>query len=200
MREILSQSLKNKFVVFSGSPRKHGTTSRISEMLSSSLIERGHVVTSIDCASTINPCISCYRCMELEKCIHKDSLSIFHNDLLACRGIFIITPIYFFNMSSQTKAFMDRLFCVPLKNKIVCLITVSGSEGKDYGGYDIPHESIRRIARYCGMLYIKGENFVTNDEILEMTEPIQKRIFRILDRTERVMLHEAEGKKINKSR
>ncbi len=59
---------------------------------------------------TIKPCTNCRACIKLGKCVLKDDWEECFRPLLdpIPNGVLFSTPVYFFNVNSQTRAFMER--------------------------------------------------------------------------------------------
>ena len=65
-----------KIVVLSGSPHKHGTTSKLVDSFISGAEEAGHEVARFDTAfMNVHPCIACDKCQEENgKCVFQDEM------------------------------------------------------------------------------------------------------------------------------
>jgi multimeric flavodoxin WrbA len=68
-----------------------------------------HVVLS---ERRIAPCIACNRCFKTGRCAVPDDFQELCDDVLQADGILLASPIFFMNVSAQTKAFIDRFQCV----------------------------------------------------------------------------------------
>ena len=58
------------------------------------------------------PCRACMDCKTGDACSQEDDMQQLYRALHECDGVVIGTPIYFYNMSAQLKAFTDRLFAL----------------------------------------------------------------------------------------
>jgi multimeric flavodoxin WrbA len=58
------------------------------------------------------PCRACMDCKTGDACSQQDDMQQLYGALHECDGVVIGTPIYFYNMSAQLKAFTDRLFAL----------------------------------------------------------------------------------------
>jgi len=56
------------------------------------------------------PCRACMDCKTGDACTQEDDMQRLYRALHECDGVVMGTPIYFYNMSAQLKAFTDRLF------------------------------------------------------------------------------------------
>jgi multimeric flavodoxin WrbA len=101
-----------KVIAFNGSPRKNGNTSLLIKTVLEE-IEKGGIETETMQigGKKINSCRACYKCFENKdgKCVMKDDAVNEYVALMsAADGIIIGTPTYFADVSSETKAFIDR--------------------------------------------------------------------------------------------
>ena len=115
-------------VYISGSPRKNSNTDYLLKIALS--LTGGKFIKLSD--YKIEPCKSCRACLKLGKCIIDDDMSnVIIPLLLKSDAIVIGSPVYFNNVSAQTKAFIDRTWSIrgKLKNKIGGAIVV----GRRYG-------------------------------------------------------------------
>ncbi len=54
------------------------------------------------------PCLEIYGCKETGRCVIQDDFQQVYDQLLACRGLMLASPIFFYAVSAQTKILMDR--------------------------------------------------------------------------------------------
>ena len=71
------------------------------------------------------------------KCIIEDEMQAIYPRMMAADGVIIGTPIYFGQMTSQTKAFIDRTYLLSklgkkLEGKIGGVIAVGGRAGHEF--------------------------------------------------------------------
>ena len=98
-----------KIVAFCGSPRKNGNT----EMLMKEAV-RG--VENEDCHADIfylntmkiRACQNCGGCNETGECIIKDDMEPVYSAVREADRLILASPIYFFALSAQVKAMIDR--------------------------------------------------------------------------------------------
>lgn len=125
--------MKNTAVLI-GSPRKGGNT----ELLANAFIEGarsvGHRVEVISVVGKhIGGCLGCNACYRDagHSCVQKDDMTRCYETLATADVIVIATPIYFYGVSSQLKALIDRLHN-PIRNtfkvKKLCLLAVCADE------------------------------------------------------------------------
>ena len=109
-----------KVVAFNGSPRKEGNTYQslqvVLEELKKESIETEIVQVG---GKTIHGCTACYKCFEnkdKECSIKDDELNSYLEKMIETDGIIIGSPVYFSNVTSEVKAFMDRAGLVARAN------------------------------------------------------------------------------------
>ena len=99
-------------LIIAGSPHAQGTSALLKEEFSKGAESAGHVVTCFDAArEEIHPCIGCDHCRKTsEGCVFKDGMEKLNPDLLAADLVVFVTPLYYFGMSAQIKAVIDRFY------------------------------------------------------------------------------------------
>lgn len=167
-----------RVLVFVGSPRKNGNSYKLGKELVKQLKEAGNECECIHTLSSVLSCKACYKCADTHYCIRQDewfdTYKAFNYD-----AVIIISPIYFFGLTSQAKAFLDRLGSIDWRGLKVGLITASGSSGY-LGGHDLVEESIKRSCIYNFADYIGSYNKVTYDKLLEVDETDKENIAILL--------------------
>ena len=100
-----------KIVVLMGSPNRKGSTSILVESFKKGAEEAGHSCEVIDvCHANIHPCTGCIACGYEGPCVQKDDVEMIRAKLLAADMVVFATPLYYYGMSAQLKAVVDR-FC-----------------------------------------------------------------------------------------
>lgn len=123
-----------KAVIITGSPHKKGTSSLLVDKFIHGLQEAGHEVFRFDAAfSEVKGCLGCDHCRKTgEPCIHHDDMEKLAPHLLEADVIAFVTPIYYFGVSSQLKAVIDRFYALEQhlrgKKKAVLMITAASPE------------------------------------------------------------------------
>ena len=166
-----------KVVVLAGSPRKDGNT----DLLVSSFVkgaERNHEVDVVSIHDyKINPCLGYNTCFERENndCFQADDMSLVYEKLGDADVLVIASPVYFYGISSQLKAVIDRLH-TPKRNqfhiKKLALILVGAAQLPEL--FDSIISQYRLILSFfhledAGMVLIRGarDKGVVTDEDLE---------------------------------
>jgi multimeric flavodoxin WrbA len=92
-----------------GSPRRKGNTSRLLERAVQGAKDAGARVDEVVLRDLkISPCLEIYGCKETGRCVIQDDFQQLYDQLLACQGLMLASPIFFYTVSAHTKIFMDR--------------------------------------------------------------------------------------------
>jgi multimeric flavodoxin WrbA len=98
-----------KIVAIYGSPRRKGNTSLLLKKAAEGARDAGAQVEEIILRDLkISPCLEIYGCKQTGRCVIKDDFQGVYDQLLACQGLMLATPIFFYTVSAHTKALMDR--------------------------------------------------------------------------------------------
>lgn len=94
-----------------GSPNKNGSTSLLAEEFARGAREAGHNVERINAAhADVHPCTGCIHCGYEGPCVQKDGVDAIRAKILSADMMVFATPLYYYGMSAQLKALLDR-FC-----------------------------------------------------------------------------------------
>ena len=110
---------RNMLVLF-GSPRKKGNSAILTNRIISGAESAGANVESVYLNDLkITPCQSCYACQTKDSkgCAIDDDMQAIYGKLISTDTWVIASPVYWFNMSAQTKIFMDRCFALSAYQK-----------------------------------------------------------------------------------
>jgi len=103
-----------KAMVLSSSPRRDGNSALLAEAAADGLREAGHDCTFLYADDIVESFLrDCRRCRRADgTCSIDDTFgSKFLDAFLPADGFIAATPIYWYGMSAQLKAFFDRMFC-----------------------------------------------------------------------------------------
>jgi multimeric flavodoxin WrbA len=103
-----------KALVLSTSPRRNGNSARLAQAAAGGLRQAGHTCTLVYAddvlTSFLRDCRTCRT--ESGACSINDGFGkTFLDVFLPADGFIAATPIYWYGMSAQLKAFLDRMFC-----------------------------------------------------------------------------------------
>lgn len=100
-----------KIVILMGSPNKNGSTAILVDSFLRGAAEAGHDCEVIDvCHASVHPCIGCVKCGYEGPCVQKDDVELIRKKLLGADMTVFATPLYYYGMTAQLKAVIDR-FC-----------------------------------------------------------------------------------------
>jgi multimeric flavodoxin WrbA len=109
-----------KVVAFNGSPRKEGNTFQSLKVVCDELEQAGIDTEIVQVGGKVlRGCTSCYGCFKnknRECVITEDELNDYVKKMIESDGIIIGSPVYFSNVSSETKALIDRAGLVARAN------------------------------------------------------------------------------------
>lgn len=102
-----------KVIAFNGSPRKNANTQSLVEAVLKGAENKGAETRLINLNElNIKGCQGCEACKkDLGKCFQKDDLSPLLKEMAECDAVVLGTPIYYYQVSSQFKALVDRFYC-----------------------------------------------------------------------------------------
>jgi len=96
-------------VAIYGSPRRKGNSAALLKRAVAGAREAGAEVDEIVLRDfKISPCLEIYGCKKNGECAIKDDFQQIRDRILACRGMMIATPIFFYTVSAHVKLLMDR--------------------------------------------------------------------------------------------
>lgn len=101
-------------LILVGSPRRNGNSAVLAESVRTGVEETGGtaVTRHIDdyISSFLRDCRQCRK--ENGECSIEDRFrDLFFDDFLPAAGVVICSPVYWYGLSAQAKAFFDRTFC-----------------------------------------------------------------------------------------
>ena len=100
-----------KILVLNGSPRKGGnTTALVEEVVSVAKENNVEVKTYQLNDMNIKGCQGCNACKKQGRCVLKDDMQELYDEIQSASGIVFATPVYMWQMTSQLKTAMDRLY------------------------------------------------------------------------------------------
>lgn len=141
-----------RIVVLIGSPNRHGSTHLLVESFRKGAEEAGHTVSVIDVAhADVHPCTGCITCGYEGPCVQKDDMDGIQKEILDSDMIVFATPLYYFGMTAQLKAVIDR-FCsfnssLHARHLKSALLAVAWNE--DGWTFDALRVYYETLAKYC---------------------------------------------------
>lgn len=111
-----------KVLIISSSPRKDGNSDVLCGRFAKGACEAGHEVEKVTLRDkSIAPCRACYACAETHSCVIKDDMEALFPKLVEADVIVLASPVYFYSVSAQMKAVIDR-----------CLVNHKSITGKKF--------------------------------------------------------------------
>ena len=121
-----------KILILNGSPTPDGNTAALANAFKEGAESKGHEVTLINVAhKKVNGCMSCNYCHNQGNgsCVQKDDMQEIYPLLQEADMITFASPIYYFTMSAQLEAVIQRFYAInhPAKAKYTALLLSSYS-------------------------------------------------------------------------
>lgn len=112
-----SMEMSKNIVIVNGSPRKNGNTEILVDAFIEGAKESGNAVTKFNVGSMkINGCTDCQYCFSHSgECVQKDDMNEIYSALYNADMLVLASPLYWFGMSSQLKAMLDRMYVAATK-------------------------------------------------------------------------------------
>jgi multimeric flavodoxin WrbA len=153
-----------KITVITGSPRKKGTSALLADKFIEGAKEAGNDVFRFDAAfEEIKPCMACDYCASHNgQCVRKDAMNTWYEKLIEADMIVFVTPLYYYGMSTQLKAVIDRFHANNAKlagnKKSMMLATSYGANDWTMEALEKNYESILRFMNWndAGKLFATG--------------------------------------------
>lgn len=154
----------SKIVVLVGSPRRDGNTELLAKAFADGAAEK-HEVELVSVADyQVKPCMGCNACFAREgnTCVQQDDMDLIYEKLKEADTVIIASPVYFYGISAQLKAVIDRLH-TPMRNefhiKKLGLILVGAATLPDL--FDPIILQYRMVLRFfgledAGMVLVRG--------------------------------------------
>ena len=103
-----------KIAIISSSPNKDGLTAACAAAASEAAVMAGHSPVPVDLnTGNIGACRACNNgwgtCRETRRCQVLDGFAAAQDTLRECDAYYIVTPVYYGEMSESAKSFLDRL-------------------------------------------------------------------------------------------
>ena len=101
----------SNIIVLSGSPRKGGNTDLLVDAFVKGAEKNNNVEVISVADYKVNPCIGCNSCFDREghDCFQQDDMQVVYDKLKCADVIVVASPVYFYGVSAQLKAIIDRL-------------------------------------------------------------------------------------------
>lgn len=124
-----------KILGIAGSKRKKGNTAiLLKEALQAAQNEGAKTELVFLDDYAITGCRGCEGCRESYKCVINDDMQKLYPLLLGSDGIILGSPTYFYNISADMKAFLDRCYCFEVfdEKDRSCWVSINEALGGKY--------------------------------------------------------------------
>lgn len=102
-----------KILVVQGGGRSNGNTAQLVNSFAKGAGESGHSVEIISLVKNeVKGCLGCNACRYGKPCVQKDCFNDIVPKIKAADCIVFASPLYFWTVSSQIKAFIERFYCI----------------------------------------------------------------------------------------
>jgi multimeric flavodoxin WrbA len=93
-----------KILAIYGSPRRQGNTTLLLNHAVQGALDSGAQVEKIVLGDLqMSPCLEIYGCKETGRCVIQDDFQEVYDQLVACHGLMLASPIFFYTVSAHTK-------------------------------------------------------------------------------------------------
>ena len=124
-----------KVLILSGSPRKGGNSDILCDEFAKGALDADNQVEKIFVAEKqIAMCTGCYFCKTHEgKCIFNDDMGDILQKIIDCDVLVLSSPVYFYSISAQLKAVIDRTVArwTEIAGKDLYYIVTAAEEERD---------------------------------------------------------------------
>jgi len=160
-----------KILGIMGSPRiKSNTDLLLDEALKGAQSQRAEVEKIVVDKLKIAPCREYYGCLRDGNCVIRDDMDDIYPKLLSADGIIVASPIFFYGITAQLKALIDRCQALWARNYVLkqkppnsgrkgAFIAVGATEGEKLfdGSKLVVHYFFQAIdVKYADELLIRG--------------------------------------------
>jgi len=181
---------KVEILGLSCSPRKDGNTETlVAEALDGARSEGAEVELFSVAGKEIKPCDGCQTCITTSTCHIDDDMQDVFRKMIEADGIIFGTPIYFYTMTAQAKAIMDRTYSIRrpefrLTNKVGGVIAVAGGIGlmeaiKDWYFYIAINHMV--AADYIGAYAGERGAIKENERVMKMAWELGREMVQLVN-------------------
>ena len=173
-----------KILGLEGSPRKNGNTEKLVKTILDGAAEKGADTTFYKLVKmNISLCLGCFSCRETGTCVTEDDIQLLHEEIQASDAIILGSPVYMWQVSGQTKLFMDRLvpfikpdFTSRLKGKkrVFMVFTQGNPDEQTFKVYFEYLENLFSFLHYDVQGTIVATGTRDKNDILQQTDLLEK--------------------------
>ena len=167
-------------LILQGSPRANGNTAWMAEEYRKAAEAAGHMVTLVDVAhKKIAGCMACEYCHGKGNgaCVQKDDMQELYPFLAEAEVLVLASPIYYFTMSAQIQAPIQRIYCMNKPGKLKKMALLASSYSPNV--YDGAIGEYRGILNYWG---VEDTGVVTSKNDEQKTDATRAKILQIVEK------------------
>lgn len=144
-----------RITIVLGSPHRGGSSNLLARRFQEGAEEAGHEVHVFDAGhARIAGCLACEYChlREFDTCCQKDDMGELQALLESSDMVVLATPVYFFSMSAQLKAAVDRTYAFldRLSRRVRKMALIAAANNPNPQIMDILVANYRSIAGFIG--------------------------------------------------
>lgn len=167
-----------QILILQGSPRAKGSTAWMAEEFKNAAEAAGHQVTLINVAHKhIAGCLACEYCHGKGNgaCVQKDDMQELYPLMAQAEVLVLAAPIYYFTLSAQIQAPVQRMYCVnsPAKVKKMALLMSSYSP-------DVYDGALSEFRDICNYWKVENLGYVSAKIDEQKTEATKQKIVELI--------------------
>jgi multimeric flavodoxin WrbA len=172
--KLLERGLKMATILaIYGSPRRKGNTSLLLQKAVEGACEAGAQVEEVVLRDLkMSPCLEIYGCKKTGRCVIKDDFQKVYDQLLACQGLILASPIFFYAVSAHTKILMDRCQSLWVKRYWIEKVPFGKHDAKRKGQFTVRYFFDALDAELWKSLLYRGLDF--EGDVLEHPEYLEE--------------------------
>lgn len=152
-----------------GSARQNNTYALLENFISGAK-EAGNTVTMIPIGSKeIHGCYGCGACRKQNsRCVQADDMKLVYDAIEKADVVVLASPIYYANVTAQTKAVIDRLYCYspPRAKESYLLLTAGGSSGQNVDSAFVTYKMAAQYLGWTDKGTLLADNVETKEDVL----------------------------------
>ena len=156
----------SSIIILTGSMRKDGNTDLLAKSFADGAKQNNDVEIISVADYNVNPCIGCNSCFKNDehKCFQNDDMTVIYEKLKTADIIVIASPVYFYGISAQLKAIIDRLHN-PVRNefkvkKLALILAGAANLPELFDSIKIQYQLVLNYFHLenAGMVLVRGVN------------------------------------------
>lgn len=154
----------SKIVIVVGSVRKNGNTELLARAFQDGAKKKNDVEVVSVADYKVNPCMGCNSCFSREnhQCFQQDDMQMIYDKLKQADIVVVASPVYFYGISAQLKAVIDRLH-TPMRNdfhikKLALLLVGAATLPELFDSIKVQYQLILNFFHLedAGMVLVRG--------------------------------------------